>query len=356
MTRRLPLAIEALLAPAALLYRSLTEARNFAFEHGFKSVEDIGRPVISIGNITAGGTGKTPLVAHLAEGFTKHGVRVGIVSRGYGGTETGPARVPSDGASDTARRFGDEPAWLAARFPDIPMIIGRDRVAAAKHLLSQSDVELILADDAFQHRRLSRALDVVVLDASAPRWHYRALPLGRLREPFASLSRAQAIFITKANLASPEALQWIRTRIESECGNKALVYQAESYIKGFAPLSTPVFAPAVVPAIEFRSKKLFLVSAIGNPEAFAALIENDIGSEVKGHRKFADHHAYSSEDFTAIENEARSKGVDCIVVTEKDAVKFGGWKSPLPCWVTRLEIKTRTGLEDFYEAVDRVLL
>src|SRR5690606_2868820 len=120
-----------------------------------------------------------------------------IVSRGYGGSEKGPARVPSDGKVKTAARFGDEPAWYAAKFTDVPVVVGADRVQAGKFMAAGdvgAKVDVVIADDAFQHRRMKRVLDCVVLDASAPRWHYRPLPVGRMREPFSSLLRAGAIF------------------------------------------------------------------------------------------------------------------------------------------------------------------
>jgi len=326
-------------------------ARGLAYDRGWLDAVDVGVPVLSIGNITAGGTGKTPLTSFLLQSFSSQGRRVGVVSRGYGGSEQGPARVPADGLPRTAARFGDEPAWLAARHPDVPVVIGADRVAAAKHL--GGAVDLILADDAFQHRRLRRGFDAVVIDATEPIWHYRSLPLGRQREDFRSLARARAVFLTKTNLAEREALTWLRSRLADVVPPTAAVFEFEARLAGVVPLGAPVVEPARELAL---TGAVLLVSGIGRPQTFRKSVETDLRAEVAEQMIFPDHYRYGDEDRLRIRARAEELGVSAIVMTEKDAVKMSGPADfRLPAWVTRLETRPLTPLKEFYEAVDRFL-
>lgn len=344
--------IESIALPLAGLYGSVMSARNLAFDRGLFKTKSVSCPVISIGNLTAGGTGKTPLTALLIEGFLKRGLRVGLVSRGYGGTEKGPARVPQDGSASTARRYGDETAWFAHRFPTVPVVICGKRVAAAQHLLTEEKVDLILADDAFQHRWLRRDFDIVVLDPTEPAWHYRPLPLGREREGFDSLTRAQAIFVTKTNLAEEARVNWLGKKI-AHAVKRTPVYELESHITSFLPVRTQLAEPRS--ALSFKGERVLLVSGIGRPHTFARLIRNFVRAEVLEHLVFADHHAYTAANLADIESRAVKLGVSAILVTEKDAVKMSAWNPSVPCWASRLETRPKSDLGSFYEAVDRLL-
>ena len=336
-----------LLRPFAALYAGIAAARNLFYDSGILVASDVGAPVVSIGNLTAGGTGKTPLVAYLVEQLRLRGVRVGIVSRGYGGTEKGPIRVLA-AEERAAARFGDEPAWYASRFPDVPVYVGADRVAAASELVMKEGVRLVLADDAFQHRRLERALDILVVDATEPRWHYRPLPLGRLRESRASVRRADFVIITKCNLGRPEDLAALKADVS---GGK--VFEVESAIVGYRDLA----GGKEEPASALSGKKVFLASGIGRPETFAALVAQTGGARIVGHEAFPDHHAYSDVDGGAIERLAAAAGAEAIAITEKDAVKLGRfWKPKLPCFVSRLEVRPRSDLKELHEAIGRLLL
>lgn len=346
--------LKALLKPAAAVYEVLTSARNLAFECGWRKVFDPGVPVVSIGNLTAGGTGKTPVTALLANGLRSRGYAVGIVSRGFGGREKGPVRVSATGDTEAAAKFGDEPAWLAARFPDIPVYVGADRVAAVQALKRENRVDLVIADDAFQHRRLARRFDVVILDALEPEWHYRLLPLGRLRESFSSLKRADSVFITKANLASLEERERLRKRIDAvfaETGEPPPIFEIESALSGFTKLGGST--DEVIPARGLAGKKVLLASGIGRPESFERLMLQEADAQIVDHVVFADHHRYSKADLEKISARVREKGAELLVVTEKDAVKMTGWSPEFPCWVTKLE--ARGSLDGFYEVLHRRL-
>ncbi len=339
-----------LLAPFAGVYSCAMRSRNAAFESKILPVggPDVG--IISVGNLSAGGTGKTPIVSLLVGEVTKLGVKCGIVSRGYGGETKEPTFVIPDGQATTAKRFGDEPTWLAHRHRDVPVFVGADRVATAKKLASEMKVQLIFADDAFQHRYLRREMDIVLLDATQPRWHYRSLPLGRLREGFGSLARARHVFLTKTNLAPGDRLQWLRRRVAAEkSGAHFDVHEFEWIIAGFSQLGSDA------PPAMLKRTRVMLVSGIANGAAFADLVRQTIGNaDVAGHVEFADHHRYSTADLERVEKEADRLKVDAIVVTEKDAVKLGGWQPKLPCLVSQLVARPTGDLRTVYEEFRRL--
>lgn len=355
-------ALEAALSLPAAIYRAAVAARNFAFDVKLKKSNFVGTPVLSVGNVTSGGTGKTPIVSLLVELLQARGKSVGIVSRGYRGTENGPALVSNDGSKLAATRFGDEPTWLATKHPDVSVVIGVDRVAAARLLIEKQNVDVIIADDAFQHRRLFRNFDIVVFDASEPQWHYRSLPLGRMREPFSAICRAQAVFITKTNLASSEAKLWLKMKIsEQQLANPVPVFEFESHLIGVGPIESQVIANAIMSQNEFKNicgaKGVFLASGIGNPTAFANLVQSDLHVRILGHAIFRDHHKYSDDDKTTISRHANETGAACILVTEKDAVKLGSnWQSALPVFVTRLETQPCGEVKELNETLGRIFL
>lgn len=349
--------LELFLKPLAPIYAGVMRARNAAFDRGLLPSFEVGCPVLSIGNLTAGGTGKTPVTAMLVQGFLARGAKVGIVSRGYGGEFKGVLRVPNDGRAETAVLCGDEPSWFAARFSNTPVYVGADRVAACQEMIANEDVSLIIADDAFQHRRLKRSVDIVVIDPTEPKWHYRSLPLGRLREGFASLSRARAVFITKTNLAERAQIDWIKKEISRACAERAKaldVFEFTFGITGFSPLESKFSNEVVSPGV-IDELNLFMVSGIGRPQSFERSVKEATKARIAGHMIFRDHHVYSSEDLERVERSAREARADRIVITEKDAVKVPDWRPSVPVLVSRTEAKPKGDLKEFYEAVSRLL-
>jgi tetraacyldisaccharide 4'-kinase len=374
------------LFPLALLYGAIVSLRNWAFDRGvFKSTapsvwrdgKPIEFPVLSIGNLSAGGTGKTPLTELIVAELLRRKIKVGVVSRGYGGSRTGVEKVRADGAASTVALCGDEPAWLAQRFPQVPVYVGADRVAVSQQLVAQEDVQLLVADDAFQHRKLSRALNVVVLDATEPRINYRSLPLGRLRESFSAIHRADVIFITKVNLAQAGSTAWLREVIASHQGKTHLaVFEFDSIIDGYRKLSQisrdkagqnsaePETAFVLTPASAFQGQRILLVSGIAQPATFHSAVEAGGLRGIAGHLIFTDHHSYSEIDLKKIRDEMIRLGATRVVVTEKDAVKLGPlFSSSLACgfaqddlWVSQLRMQPRSKLEEFYEMAARLIL
>jgi tetraacyldisaccharide 4'-kinase len=336
----------------ARLFGALASFRGYLYDSGTLEIVDAGSPVISIGNLTAGGTGKTPITSFLASYLSKRELACAIVSRGYGASVEGPALVPING---NAAEFGDEPTWLAAEHPDVTVVIGAKRPEAIAFLKSGRGEDLaekfiVLADDGFQHRRLKRNLDLVILDATEPRWHYRSLPQGRMRESFDALKRASFIFISKTNLAEASQLAWLRD--QARAYGKPVIEFAVG-LNGFVPLDRNL--PNAIPR-PLSVGRVVLVSGIARPETFEQLITESIaGVQVLKHFIFKDHHAFSVSDFESIEVQALELGAEAIVVTEKDATKLRQWHPELPCYVSRLVAKPLTDLGGFHEAIDRLV-
>jgi tetraacyldisaccharide 4'-kinase len=328
--------INAGLAPIAALYRVATRLRNHAYDSGWLESHSVGCPVISVGNLTAGGTGKTPVVAFLVGECLKLGLKPGIISRGYrsriDASSGGVAEVTTS-SSDSASAFGDEPSWLARQFPQVPVFVGRDKIASAKSMLAHHRVELIIADDAFQHRRLRRDYDIVLLDASEPSWHYLPLPMGRMRDGFAELKRAKSVFITKTNLAATSQLPELR-RIVSLFG-ATRVFEFESRVSGFSKIESQGSRLAQESLIP-KNGKVLLFSGIARPSTFPKLLN---GYDVIDHMIFPDHHEYTAEDLQKIASRAGSLGVDFVITTEKDGIKFKSWQPEIDVWVAILEIQ-----------------
>ncbi|RYZ61364.1 MAG: hypothetical protein EOP09_20030, partial [Proteobacteria bacterium] len=185
------------------------------------------------------------------------------------------------------------------------------------------------------------------------------LPLGREREGFDALTRAQAIFVTKTNLAEEARVNWLNKKI-TQVVKRTPIYELESHITSFLPVGAPgapTESRSVEPrsALSFKGERVLLVSGIGRPHTFARLIRNFVHAEVLEHLVFADHHAYTAGNLADIESRAVKLGVSAILVTEKDAVKMSNWNPSVACWASRLETRPKSDLGSFYEAVDRLL-
>lgn len=314
------------LKPAANLYRLGVGLRNRAYESGWLEVVDSGKPVVSVGNITAGGTGKTPFTKRLAESLLAKGRNVAIVSRGYkSASENLIAQVKVEDLASASRLYGDEPTMLAHQIPRATVFVGANKADVAKHAVAKINPDVLIADDAFQHRRLKRNADIVLLDATEPWWHFQMLPAGRLREPFSGLSRADIVVFTKVNLADAARLQRLKdaARANVDSSRLPVFIDLEFRIQKFATLSQ--FQRASEPLItpnELSNERLFLLSAIGRPAAFKSLIEKETGAQVVGSREFRDHALLSKSEIAQVITEAKRMGATQIVITEKDAVKL----------------------------------
>ena len=201
------------LTPLARTYLKMTQVRNYLYNEGYFKTKEVSCPVVSFGNLTAGGTGKTPLVSHFIQWAQNQEFKVGVVTRGYGGRLSYLCQQVKR-HSQGAWLYGDEPYMLYLKHEDVPIWICTDRVRAAQALWNNHKVDLILADDAFQHRRLKRDMDILILNAMETQDNYQPLPLGRAREDFSEIHRAQAIILNKVNLASEENLIFIKEQLK----------------------------------------------------------------------------------------------------------------------------------------------
>jgi len=300
-----------LAAPLAPLYGAVVRARNRGFDAHPERATHAAVPVISIGNLSAGGTGKTPLTLFLAEGLEAASWTNAVLSRGYGGRrDVDPMSVEAD--SDP-RQTGDEPVLLARRLGPRRVVVGRKREAAALRALAQRPgLRCLLLDDGFQHRALHRDLDLLVLDG-VRRWgDGRMLPLGDLREPMDSARRAQALVVTRAARVQDRAeieAWWARH------GSGGPIFWVDFALGGLHRW------PTVLPPAEVEGPA-FAWCGLGHPEAFYA----DLllaGHTWVGSRSFPDHRGPSPADLRHLQAQARAEGAGWLVCTEKDAVKLG---------------------------------
>jgi len=281
----------ALLAPLAALYGAATSLRRRAYERGLLRRYGVGSPVVVVGNLTVGGTGKTPLVAWLAGALQTRGYRVGIVSRGYGSRARAAQLVAADA---TWLDVGDEPLWLAQSTGCLTAV-GADRVAAAR-LLSDAGVDVIVSDDGLQHLRLLSDCRIIVVDGERLFGNGRLLPAGPLREPIAQLCKADVVVV---NGAAPSVI-----RLD---GGAALIE-----MQLIASVARPLAGGAERALGSFRGTRLHAVAGIGNPARFFRALRA-FGIDVIEHA-FADHHALVASDLDF--------GDDLpVLMTEKDAVK-----------------------------------
>jgi len=319
-----------LLTPLSIAYGAVARTRLALFRAGALTTHCTGAPVISVGNITVGGTGKTPLVEWLARRLAGEGRRVCILTRGYARADSRKRVVVSDGERVLAGAIegGDEPRLLAEMLHGLRVVIisDRDRVAAAQWALDNFRSELFILDDGFQHLRMARDLDIVTIDAADPWGGGRLLPAGRLREPLRQLARADCIVITRAEQASD--FDALCAQIESLSGGRP-VLAAWTETRAIRPLlsSTPNRS-----AQELIEQPAVAFCAIGNPRAFFAHLRRD-GHTLKYTRAFPDHHIYTQSDVDALARRALQESARILLTTAKDAVKLRSLSFSLPCYV-----------------------
>src|SRR5215216_6374191 len=312
------------LAPLGMLYGAVTRARLRLYGSGWLKSERVGAPVVSVGNLTAGGTGKTPLVEWAARALAREGLRACVLTRGYGRADESRRVVASDGARVLAgvAECGDEPRLLAERLLGAAAVVcDRDRVAAARWALKELGSEVFVLDDGFQHLRIARDLDIVTLDATAPWGGGHLLPRGRLREPVSGLARADCVVITRAELAAD--LEGLRAEVARVSGGRAAVVTSRVRTLGLAPLSEEGAGVADVKLESVRVGTVGAFCAVGNPGAFFEHLRRD-GFELCYTRAFPDHHAYTRADAGAVSREAVERGARALLTTAKDAVKLRG--------------------------------
>jgi tetraacyldisaccharide 4'-kinase len=296
-------------------------------------------PVISVGNITAGGTGKTPLVMALARKLMAKEIAVAILSRGYKRTETSES-VVSDGKTIflSPEESGDEPFLMAKACPGTPVLVGKNRFANGRIALQRFGVKGLILDDGYQHLSLYRDINILLIDSHIGFGDRHLLPRGILREPLSQLRRADLFLLTKAG--DPETCQLLEKEIH-EIHPGARVFH--SY---YEPVSLvgPQEEQEELPSL--KGKNILALSGIAHPGDFSSMLRK-CGTKIAGEAIFPDHHLYTAKDLSHIE--VKAKGTDGIVTTEKDMVKLNALNiGHLPIRALRIEMKIREE-EEFYK-------
>jgi tetraacyldisaccharide 4'-kinase len=306
------------LATLAVAYEGIVRVRNMLYDRGLLPSHKLLRPVISIGNLTVGGTGKTPLVIHIARLLVEWGYAPVLLSRGYGRQSSrAPLSVaPWENPPPGAKAIGDEPALMRRRIPSLWLGISKDRLQAARQLDSLAPQAVFLLDDGFQHRRLGRDLDIVLIDISQPLRSNRILPWGTLREPVSSLTRSQLIVCN--GLPGQEGCSAVEAEV-ARIHPSATVFHCSQEIDRVVFFDDWQGEGARDVTASIRGA--LLVAAIANPSRFQrdALAR---GIPVLGCEWFRDHHWFSSADWRACAEAARKAGADILLITEKDAARI----------------------------------
>lgn len=321
------------LTVASLGYRSVVAARNLMFDLGLRRSHDLGRPAISIGNLTAGGTGKTPMVIEVACRLLNMGKRPAVLLRGY---------HAQDGLSDEARLLADAlaPHVMVHAHP-------KRRIGAANALLANSNIDCFILDDAFQHRQAQRQLDIVLIDATNPFGHGRVLPRGLLRESPYGLRRAQCAVVTRADLVAPEMLDALLKQLAHLTDGQVKLSQVAFEWKGYRGPDD-----RTIDLQDLHDQCVLGVCGVGNPQAFTKMLTRQLGQQRV--LTMDDHYAYTVDDLTSIFKQAEEIGAKAIITTEKDWVKWrlhvpaGGW--PLPVYRPVLGVHWLAG-EEIFEAM-----
>jgi tetraacyldisaccharide 4'-kinase len=327
------------LAPLGTLYGAAVRTRLRLYRSGFLKSEKVGAPVVSVGNITAGGTGKTPLVEWVACALAGEGRRACVLTRGYGRADERRRVVASDGERVLAdfEECGDEPRLLAERLVGAASVVcDRDRVAAARWARAHLGADAFVLDDGFQHLRIARDLDIVTLDATAPWGGGHLLPRGRLREPPSGLTRADCIVITRAELA--DDLETLRAEAARLSGGRAAVIASRVRTRGLALLNPSSDSPSVEHEGRVVGSEAAAFCAVGNPRAFFEQLRRE-GFRLRHTRAFADHHRFTQADVDGVAREAARSGARLLLTTAKDAVKLRGFRFTLPCYVVEIGLE-----------------
>lgn len=320
----------------AKLYELLVRLRIAAYETDYLKSKRLDATVISIGNLTLGGTGKTPIVEYFARYLSDEGQTVAVLSRGYGRKSNGLRAVHPNQAlgSDASGEYGDEPAMMARLLPQVPVVISANRYEGGLFAQREFGADVLILDDGFQHLALSRDLNILLIDATNPFGGFEMVPLGRLREPLYAIKRADAIIITRAHRGFDQAQ--VLGIIKYFCGDRIPIMYAYTAITSFRHLTSN----ETYEADQFRGWKAAVLCGIGNPTAFADDVLQP-GIDIVAEHFFRDHYEFAQDDISEVERSARAAGADFIVTTEKDAVRLEGLKlGEIPVYAARAEIES----------------
>lgn len=330
----LALGLKGMLWVLSYPYAAAIVIRNRLFDLGWRKIRKAPVPVISVGNLTVGGTGKTPAVAFLARWFRQRDVRVAIVSRGYGALD--------DGRNDEAKE-------LERKLPDVPHLQNPDRYAATLVATEELESQLVLLDDGFQHRHLHRDLNIVMLDALDPWGYGYLLPRGLLREPIRSLKRVDVVMVSRADQVPVQRLAELRTQVQRYAPNAAWVETMHQ------PQDLQNDLGDTQPLAWLAGKKVVAFCGLGNPRGFLKTLEST-QAHVVHFERFPDHHPFRGDDILRLEQLAKTHQADALVCTAKDLPKIGMIDlGGCPIWSIEIAIHIIAGLEPLEERLQKLL-
>jgi tetraacyldisaccharide 4'-kinase len=347
-----------LLKGVSFVFRAVVSVRYLLYRTGIMRRYPLGIQVISIGNVTAGGTGKTPVTEIFARTLAAEGRKVAILSRGYRRKEAPwwqrlftqviePPLVVSDGKRvllDSATG-GDEPYMLASNLPGVAVVVDRNRVKAGRYAIKRLGCDTIILDDGFQYQKLKHSVEVVRVDATNPFGNGNMLPRGILREPAGNLKRADIIFLTKCrgdvSGVKREIRKYNRTAEIVACNHAPKVLK-------------DVWSRQEYPLSWLEGKTVCTLSGIASPKGFEDSLRR-LGSKVVWCDRYADHHRYDSSEVLYALNRTADMGADALVTTEKDAVRFPRLETtPVKCLYLRIAIEILEGAENFTQIINRI--
>jgi tetraacyldisaccharide 4'-kinase len=358
----------AFLQSLSWLFNGIAQLRLWLYQKRILHDQPLGCLVVVVGNLTVGGTGKTPVVEKFAKALRDRGRKVAILSRGYKSksvplwrkawfrlthAEEPPPKIVSDGErvlldSDEA---GDEPFMLARNLPGVIVLVDKNRVKAGEFAIKKFGCDTLILDDGFQYLPLKGRLNLLLVDKTNPFGNGHLLPRGILREPIKHLKRASYIFLTKSDgERDPELEAMIAAHNPRadiiECAHRP------QYLQRFG---APPDAPGSREPLTFlKNRRVFAFSGIATPESFEKFLR-DLGARLVGRERFLDHYRFETEDIAALFATAERERAECLVTTEKDAVRITEkLVCPLPLYYLRLEIDILRGAADFDEAVSRI--
>lgn len=334
------------LGVAAVGYSLAVLLRNFLYAKSWLKIHRADAAVFSIGNITTGGTGKTPLVIWVCQFLQQKGIHCAILTRGYKAHSR--KRATSDEERETRT---DEPAILAESCPQAKVVVNPNRVAGAAEAVNQFGADVLIMDDGFQHRRLARDLDIVAIDATMPFGYGRLLPAGLLREPITALRRADVVVITRCDQVDQDALTELERKL------RRLNPQAVITRSIHAPLVARTADGEEISLKELRSRKIFAFCGIGNPQAFFDTVKG-VGCDPAGSKVYDDHHHYTPGDVADLCGEAERSKADLILTTEKDWTKIDARdaaKRNMPLAYLAVQIEFLAGQDRLEGLIENVL-
>ncbi len=346
------------------IYHFVVQSRLYLYNKGVLRRFQLGCQVISVGNVTVGGTGKTPMVEKLARELSAEGRKVAILSRGYrkkeksfihrmvagftGSDSRTPPRIVSDGVNLLldSEMSGDEPYMLATNLPDVVVLVDKNRVKSGRYAVKHFGCDTLLLDDGFQYQKLGHRLDLVLVDCTNPFGNGYVLPRGLLREPASNIARAKFICITKVHGGNTIELRRQIQNYNPTAGIMECNHVPVSLMGAFSRETHPLS--------KLKGMKIVALSGIASPQSFEKSLEK-LGATIVKRLRYADHHRFSQQEIIDIANHSRNLGVDAVVTTEKDAVRMTRIdRRDIPIYFLRIEVEFVNGNEEFQRCISQI--